>query len=155
MERVFTLRKLPTNTTFSMFWENKEGSELTENFLTAPVSSGQDCACPPRLHSPVQCCLIKMPQGSTVKRLRAGRQQSPTKSSDANTCANHQENKDTLVAYRSSHPPTSLRAHILVIDPMLLVMVTSVALARSSLDTDSLFSFDIMLPKLTRLNQSP
>lgn len=31
---------------------------------------------------------------------------------------------------------------------MLLVMVISVALARSSLDTDSLFSLDIMLPKL-------
>lgn len=34
---------------------------------------------------------------------------------------------------------------------MLLVMVTSVALARSSLDTDSLFSLDIMFPKLTGL----
>lgn len=73
------------------------------------------------------------------------------KPSEATTCAHHQENRDTFVGYRRSHPPTSLRAHILVMEPMLLVMVTSVALARSSLDTDSLFSFDIMLPKLTRL----
>lgn len=49
---------------------------------------------------------------------------------------------------------TSFRAHILVMEPMLLVMVTSVALARSSLDTDSLFSFDIMLPKLPNQNTS-
>lgn len=47
-----------------------------------------------------------------------------------------------------SPPPTSFRAHILVMEPMLLVMVISVALAKSSLDTDSLFSLDIMLPKL-------
>lgn len=35
-------------------------------------------------------------------------------------------------------------------EPMLLVMVTSVALARSSLETDSLLSLDIMLPKLPK-----
>lgn len=39
MERVFTLRKLPTNTTFSMFWE-KEGRS-TRTRLTAPVRRGE------------------------------------------------------------------------------------------------------------------
>lgn len=34
------------------------------------------CSLPPlRLHSPVQCCLIKTAQGSTVKRLNAKRKQ--------------------------------------------------------------------------------
>lgn len=43
---------------------------------------------------------------------------------------------------------TSLTAHILAMDPMLLVMVTSVALARSSLLMLSRFSLLIMWPKL-------
>lgn len=48
---------------------------------------------------------------------------------------------------RDSHN-TSLRAHIRAMEPMLLVMVIKVALARSSLLTDSLFSLLIMFPKL-------
>lgn len=47
-----------------------------------------------------------------------------------------------------AHTCTSLSAHMRVIEPMLFVMVTSVALARSSLETESLFSLDIMFPKL-------
>src|SRR6218665_163606 len=43
---------------------------------------------------------------------------------------------------------TSLTAHILAIEPMLLVMVTSVALARSSLLTSLRLSSLIMCPKL-------
>lgn len=129
-------------------------------FFVIYVVDWRYCSLPPlRLHSPVQCCLIKMPQGSTVKRLNAKRKrpaggaggeldrptlnESPFKNNltDTNT---HQTKKIPSL--------TSLRAHILVMEPMLLVMVTSVALARSSLDTDSLFSLDIMLPKLQEQN---
>lgn len=45
---------------------------------------------------------------------------------------------------------TSLTAHMRAMDPMLLVMVTSVALARSSLLMLSRFSLLIMWPKLSR-----
>ncbi len=44
---------------------------------------------------------------------------------------------------------TSLTAHMRAMDPMLLVMVTSVAFARSSRDTSSRFRLLIMLPKLS------
>lgn len=47
-------------------------------------------------------------------------------------------------------PSTSLSAHIRAMEPMLLVMVVKVALARSSLLTASLFSLLIMFPKLLR-----
>lgn len=40
-----------------------------------------------------------------------------------------------------------------VMEPMLFVMVTSVALAKSSFETDSRFSLHIMLPKLTTYKQ--
>lgn len=43
---------------------------------------------------------------------------------------------------------TSLTAHMRAMEPMLLVIVTKVALARSSLDMLSLFSLLIMCPKL-------
>lgn len=43
---------------------------------------------------------------------------------------------------------TSFSAHMRVIEPMLFVMVTSVALAKSSFETESRFSLQIMLPKL-------
>lgn len=43
-------------------------------FFVSYVVDWRYCSLPPlRLHSPVQCCLIKMPQGSTVKRLNAKR----------------------------------------------------------------------------------
>lgn len=43
-------------------------------FFVIYVVDWRYCSLPPlRLHSPVQCCLIKMPQGSTVKRLNAKR----------------------------------------------------------------------------------
>lgn len=51
---------------------------------------------------------------------------------------------------RMALPHTSLSAHIRAMEPMLLVMVIKVALARSSLLTDSLFSLLIMFPKLSR-----
>lgn len=43
---------------------------------------------------------------------------------------------------------TSFSAHIRAMEPMLLVMVTKVARARSSLLMESRFSLLIMLPKL-------
>lgn len=43
---------------------------------------------------------------------------------------------------------TSLTAHMRAMEPMLLVIVTKVALARSSLEILSLFSLLIMCPKL-------
>lgn len=45
---------------------------------------------------------------------------------------------------------TSLSAHIRAMEPMLLVMVIKVALARSSLLTESRFSLLIMFPKLEK-----
>jgi len=45
---------------------------------------------------------------------------------------------------------TSLSAHMRVIEPMLFVMVISVALARSAFETESLFSLHIMFPKLQK-----
>lgn len=47
-------------------------------------------------------------------------------------------------------PDTSLSAHIRAMEPMLLVMVIKVALARSSLLTESRFSLLIMFPKLEK-----
>lgn len=41
-----------------------------------------------------------------------------------------------------------------VIEPMLFVIVTSVALAKSSLETESRFSLHIMLPKLKIYTQN-
>ena len=47
---------------------------------------------------------------------------------------------------------TELLAHIIVMAPMLLVIVTNVAFAKSALLACSLFSFSIMKPKLKWLN---
>lgn len=49
---------------------------------------------------------------------------------------------------------TSFNAHMRVIEPMLFVMVTSVALAKSSFETESRFSLHIMLPKLEIYKQN-
>ena len=46
--------------------------------------------------------------------------------------------------------PTSLTAHIRAIEPILFVIVTRVAFARSSLLTSMRFSLLIMLPKLQK-----
>lgn len=125
-------------------------------FFVIYVVDWRYCSLPPlRLHSPVQCCLIKMPQGSTVKRLNAKRKRPAGGAGgelDRSTLNKSLIKTTWLTKHKKIPSLTSLRAHILVMEPMLLVMVTSVALARSSLDTDSLFSLDIMLPKLQEQN---
>lgn len=58
--------------------------------------------------------------------------------------------EDNCISIWQCFVHTSFRAHMRVIEPMLFVMVTSVALAKSSFETESRFSLHIMLPKLKK-----